>query len=221
MWHENTEEIEVMFSCWCSCCKCNWHCNFMQLTQLVKTCLCPRHPCCCYHHRPPGNAWVHLPHWRGLLGQVQFQLLIKVVIFLRKLALNILNVDEEHLDYYEWERFARHLFLIVVITFFFQCSATSSLTTAWSEQAKRKEKWLWTSLFDTWSMQSMNSAESGDFPPYFKRTALKPSDYQLSGCRINNLLVDSWFWDKMPGTGRGSFISSLHKRLPLPTEAAW
>ena len=178
MWHENTEEIEVMFSCWCSCCKCNWHCNFMQLTQLVKTCLCPRHPCC-YHHRPPGNAWVHLPHWRGLLGQVPFHLLAILMIFLRKLALNILNVDEEHLDYYEWERFAKLSFLdlifclvsvgMLLIGVFvhrilpgnINCSATSSLTTAWSEQAGRKERWSSTSLFAIWSTPSTNSAESG------------------------------------------------------------
>ena len=36
-------------------------------------------------------------------------LLLIVLIFLRKLALNILNVDEEHLDYYEWERFEKFI----------------------------------------------------------------------------------------------------------------
>ena len=97
------------------------------------------------HQNLPGDAWVHLPHRWGLLGEVQSHLLIKVVIFLRKLALNILNVDEEHLDYYEWERFGNIIFVI-----HFQCSATSSLTTAWSEQAGRKEKWSSTSLFATW-----------------------------------------------------------------------
>ena len=36
-------------------------------------------------------------------GDYDWQALLK--LFLRKLALNILNVDEENLDYYEWERF--------------------------------------------------------------------------------------------------------------------
>ena len=87
-----------------------------------------------------------------------FRLLAILMIFLRKLALNILNVDEEHLDYYEWERFAKLSFLdlifclvsvgMLLIGVFVHrirpgnsnCSATSSLTTAWSEQAGRKER---------------------------------------------------------------------------------
>ena len=61
----------------------------------------------------------------------------------------------------------RHLFLIGVLGNF-KCSATSSLTTAWSGQVGRRERWLSTSLFDTWSVPSTNSAESGDFPSSFK-----------------------------------------------------
>ena len=62
---------------------------------------------------------------------MQFQLLIIIVIFLRKLALNILNVDEEHLDYYEWERFENSilecsLFQMLSHIFFDDCMERAS-----------------------------------------------------------------------------------------------
>ena len=114
----------------------------------------------------------------------------------------------------------RHLFLIGVLGNF-KCSATSSLTTAWSGQVGRRERWLSTSLFDTWSVPSTNSAESGDFPSSFKGLLWSHKITKYQGGVKNLFNTGQLIWEKMSGTGRGSFISNLHKRLPLPMEAAW
>ena len=50
------------------------------------------------------------------------------------------------------------------------CSAAiSSLTTAWSAQPEKKERWSWTNLFATWSAPLMSLARNGMFL-YFAST---------------------------------------------------
>ena len=143
----------------------------------------------CCHHPLARIRWCYSPSSALMKIILQGPVFICSTMFnvnyscglwsFRKLALNILNVDEEHLDYYEWERWgiffsdkfsvAQVLPLIGIslIDFFvgnFNWSATSSLTTAWRDQVRRKGKRLSTSLFVTWSTPSTNSAENGDFP---------------------------------------------------------
>ena len=168
--------VVVVVCFYCCCCWCCCLFSWMWLALLSSpTCVCIRW---CYS---PSSALMKII----LQGPVSICSTMFNVNFscglwsFRKLALNILNVDEEHLDYYEWERwgiFFWDKFSVVqvlppigisLIDFFvgnFNWSATSSLTTAWRDQVRRKGKRLSTSLFVTWSTPSTNSAENGDFP---------------------------------------------------------
>ena len=98
--------LRLLFSC-CRCREprqeffplCHW-----QLFAVTLDCYCSQTNSCCTscnlsdiptsletslfslvspptHHRRLGDAWVHLPHWWGLLGQVQFHLLTVYIWF--------------------------------------------------------------------------------------------------------------------------------------------
>ena len=69
MWHENTEEIEVIFSL-CL------HVLIVAAAAVLIVVIVFVVVVVVDH--PPGDAWVHLPHRRGLLGQVQLQLIFEI-----------------------------------------------------------------------------------------------------------------------------------------------
>ena len=116
MWHETTEEIEVI---------CCWPMLMLLLLLLllssvfivavvdVVVCFLECGWRCC-HHPLARIRWCYSPSSALMKIILQGPVFICSTMFnvnfscglwsFRKLALNILNVDEEHLDYYEWER---------------------------------------------------------------------------------------------------------------------
>ena len=94
------------------------------------------------------------------------------------------------------------------------CSAaTSSLTTAWSAQVEKKERWLWTNLFATWSAPSMSLARNGIF--LYSASTWKSYDTTTKlGWFFSNEI-----WN--PGTEKGSFVSNRQWRLLLHMADGW
>ena len=71
-----------------------------------------------------------------------------------------------------WSLFYLEIFLSI------NCSAaTSSLTTAWSAQPEKKERWSWTNLFATWSAPSMSLARNGIFLLLYHTTQQSLDDF--------------------------------------------
>ena len=94
------------------------------------------------------------------------------------------------------------------------CSAAiSSLTTAWSAQPEKKERWSWTNLFATWSAPLMSLARNGIFLLLYYASNHKTQHNKAW------MIFSKEIWN--PGTEKGSFVSNHQWRLLLHMADGW